>query len=204
MKSYLYEMERKDETIKTITDLIQSVSSQINSSSNHIATLEGLTNKLAPNEIREVAVQDKQNVKRELSVEEEEGYIIRMLEQQRLERVIDLQNHEYMNEKLMELIDLNEDIMQSVKDYLENREKTRQEERKYADSRIKHFTDDMVEPTIEVLESNLIQLNNGIEQVENTLNGFIEDLQNDDQKMFPEYQEKINALIQVINKAFNI
>mmetsp|Transcript_5644 Transcript_5644/g.6661 ORF Transcript_5644/g.6661 Transcript_5644/m.6661 type:complete len:198 (-) Transcript_5644:574-1167(-) len=197
-------MERKDETIKTITDLIQSVSSQINNSSNHIATLEGLTNKLVPNEIREVAVQDKQNVKRELSVEEEEEYIIRMLEQQRLERVIDLQNHEYMNEKLMELIDLNEDIMQSVKDYLEKREKTREEERKYADSRIKHFTDDMVEPTIEVLETNLIQLNNGIEQVENTLNGFVEYLQNDDQKMLPEYQEKINALIQVINKAFNI
>lgn len=197
-------MERQDETIRTITDLIHSVSSQINNSSNHIETLEGLTNKLVPNEIREVGVQDKRQTKRELSVEEEEEYIIRILEQQRLERVIDLQNHEHMNEKLMELIDLNEDILQSVKEYLEIKEKTREDERKFADSRIKHFTDDMVEPTIEVLESNLLNLNNGIEQVEHTLSGFVEDLQNSDQKMSPEYQEKVNALIQVINKASNI
>lgn len=197
-------MERQDETIKVISDLIQSVNSQIGTSSNHIATLEGLTKKLIPNETKEVEVPKKQKVKRELSLEEEEEYIIRVLEQQRLERVMDLQNHEYLNEKLMELIDLNEDIMQSVKEYLERKETTRNDERKFAESRIKHFTDNLVEPTVGVLESNLLQLNDGIEEVEQMLNGSVEYLQNSELKMSPEYQEQVNALIQVINRAFNI
>ncbi|CUM52999.1 unnamed protein product [Debaryomyces tyrocola] len=197
-------MEQQDETVKVISDLIQSLNSQIGTSSNHIATLEGLTKKLIPNETKEVEVPEKQNVKRKLSLEEEEEYIIRVLEQQRLERVMDLQNHEYLNEKLMELIDLNEDIMQSVKEYLERKGTTRNDERKFAESRIKHFTDDLVEPTVGVLESNLLQLNDGIEEVEQMLNGFVEYLQNNDLKMSPEYQEQVNALIQVINTAFNI
>lgn len=197
-------MERQDETIKVISDLIQSVNSQIGTSSNHIATLEGLTKKLIPNETKEVEVPKKQKVKREWSLEEEEEYIIRVLEQQRLERVMDLQNHEYLNEKLMELIDLNEDIMQSVKEYLERKETTRNDERKFAESRIKHFTDNLVEPTVGVLESNLLQLNDGIEKVEQMLNGSVEYLQNNELKMSPEYQEQVNALIQVINRAFNI
>ena len=197
-------MEGQDETINVIGDLIQSLNSQIGTSSNHIATLEGLTKKLIPNEVKRPSVKEKQNEKRELSLEEEEEYIIRILEQQRLERVMDLQNHEYLNEKLMELIDLNEDIMQSVKEYLERKETTRNDERKFAEARIKHFTDNLVEPTVDVLESNILQLNTGIEEVEQTLNGFVEYLQNNDLKMSPEYQEKVNALIQVINKAFNI
>lgn len=197
-------MEQQDETVKVISDLIQSLNSQIGTSSNHIATLEGLTKKLIPNETKEVEVPEKQNVKRKLSLEEEEEYIIRVLEQQRLERVMDLQNHEYLNEKLMELIDLNEDIMQSVKEYLERKGTTRNDERKFAESRIKHFTDDLVEPTVGVLESNLLQLNDGIEEVEQMLNGFVEYLQNNDLKMSPEYQVQVNALIQVINTAFNI
>lgn len=197
-------MERQDETIKVISDLIQSVNSQIGTSSNHIATLEGLTKKLIPNETKEVEVPKKQKVKRELSLKEEEEYIIRVLEHQRLERVMDLQNHEYLNEKLMELIDLNEDIMQSVKEYLERKETTRNDERKFAESRIKHFTDNLVEPTVGVLESNLLQLNDGIEEVEQMLNGSVEYLQNSELKMSPKYQEQVNALIQVINRAFNI
>lgn len=197
-------MERQEETILTITDIIQSVNTQIGNSSNHIETLEVLTNKLIPNEIKELDIPKKQTIKQELSLEEEEEYIIRILEQQRLERVIDLQNHEYMNEKLMELIDLNEDIMQSVKEYLEIKDKTRNEERRFAESRIKHFTDKSIEPTVCVLESNILELNNGIEELEQLLNGFIEYLQNNDQNMSPEYQEKVNALIQVINEAFKI
>lgn len=197
-------MERQEETILTITDIIQSVNIQIGNSSNHIETLEVLTNKLIPNEIKELDIPKKQTIKQELSLEEEEEYIIRILEQQRLERVIDLQNHEYMNEKLMELIDLNEDIMQSVKEYLEIKDKTRNEERRFAESRIKHFTDKSIEPTVCVLESNILELNNGIEELEQLLNGFIEYLQNNDQNMSPEYQEKVNALIQVINEAFKI
>lgn len=197
-------MERQDETVKVISDLIQSVNSQIGTSSNHIATLEGLTKKLIPNETKEVEVPEKENVKRKLSLEEEEEYIIQVLEQQRLERVMDLQNHEYLNEKLMELIDLNEDIMQSVKEYLERKRTTRNDERKFAESRIKHFTDNLVEPTVGVLESNLLQLNDGIEEVEQMLNEFVAYLQNSDLKMSPEYQEQVNALIQVINTAFNI
>lgn len=197
-------MERQEETILTITDIIQSVNTQIGNSSNHIETLEVLTNKLIPNEIKELDIPKKQTIKQELSLEEEEEYIIRILEQQRLERVIDLQNHEYMNEKLMELIDLNEDIMQSVKEYLEIKDKTRNEERRFAESRIKHFTDKSIVPTVCVLESNILELNNGIEELEQLLNGFIEYLQNNDQNMSPEYQEKVNALIQVINEAFKI
>ena len=197
-------MDRQDETVRVIADLIQSVNSQIDTSSNHIATLEGLTKKLIPNEVKEVEVPEKQNVKQELSLEEEEDYIIQVLEQQRLERVMDLQNHEYLNEKLMELIDLNEDIMQSVKQYLERKRTTRNDERKFAESRIKHFTDNLVEPTVGVLESNLLQLNDGIEEVEQMLNEFVAYLQNSDLKMSPEYQEQVNALIQVINTAFNI
>lgn len=197
-------MERQDETIKVISDLIQSVNSQIGTSSNHIATLEGLTKKLIPNETKEVEVPKKQKVKRELSLKEEEEYIIRVLEHQRLERVMDLQNHEYLNEKLMELIDLNEDIMQSVKEYLERKETTRNDERKFAESRIKHFTDNLVEPTVGVLESNLFQLNDSIEEVEQMLNESVEYLQNSELKMSPKYQEQVNALIQVINRAFNI
>lgn len=197
-------MERQDETIKVISDLIQSVNSQIGTSSNHIATLEGLTKKLIPNETKEVEVPKKQKVKRELSLKEEEEYIIRVLEHQRLERVMDLQNHEYLNEKLMELIDLNENIMQSVKEYLERKETTRNDERKFAESRIKHFTDNLVEPTVGVLESNLFQLNDSIEEVEQMLNESVEYLQNSELKMSPKYQEQVNALIQVINRAFNI
>ena len=197
-------MERQDETIKIISDLVQSVNSQIGTSSNHIATLEGLTKKLIPNETKEVEVPKKQKVKREWSLEEEEEYIIRVLEQQRLERVMVLQNHEYLNEKLMELIDLNEDIMQSVKEYLERKETTRNDERKFAESRIKHFTDNLVEPTVGVLESNLFQLNDSIEEVEQMLNESVEYLQNSELKMSPKYQEQVNALIQVINRAFNI
>lgn len=195
-------MERQEECIRTVSSLVQSVNTQVSDSSKRIANLETVTKALTPDETYDLSSSETNATKRELSLEEEEEYIIQALERQRLERVMDLQNLEYVHSNLVELIDLNDDILQSVKEYLEQKGDARLKDKQLGDQNLQHYIDDLIEPTISVLDANLVDLQSGIRDIELRFNGLIESLQDDQQKM-PVYQEKINEMIRIINDLCN-
>ena len=55
--------------------------------------------------------------------------IIRKLEEERLSLIMDIQREDFVSSKLIELIDQNQEIIESVKEYLEARESIQEERR---------------------------------------------------------------------------
>ena len=60
--------------------------------------------------------------------------IIRKLEEERLSLIMDIQREDFVSSKLIELIDQNQEIIESVKEYLEARESIQEEEAAYTRS----------------------------------------------------------------------
>ena len=84
--------------------------------------------------------------------------IIRKLEEERLSLIMDIQREDFVSSKLIELIDQNQEIIESVKEYLEARESIQEEEAAYAKKQLDIFVNDIVLPILAQLNENLTGL----------------------------------------------
>ena len=84
--------------------------------------------------------------------------IIRKLEEERLSLIMDIQREDFVSSKLIELIDQNQEIIESVKEYLEARESIQEEEAAYTKKQLDIFVNDIVLPILAQLNENLTGL----------------------------------------------
>lgn len=196
-------MEGQDEAIRTLTELFESANIQINDSFKNIRTLESLTKNLNCSGEPDGTTSKDHDSKRDLTLEEEEEYIILALEQERMNRIMELQKRDYIGEKLQEVITQNEDIMMSVKEYLITKQEIRSHEEEQAELRLNHYSKDLMEPKLAELDVNISDLQIGMRRVERLLNEVMRHAKDADTKLSADFQGQLNTLVGAINKVYN-
>lgn len=100
------------------------------------------------------------------AVEDDEA-VVALLEHERLDLVMDIQKQDYLCEKICDLNDQNCDIVDSVREFYENKDDTRRDYDAYSHLRLAHFTDDYVQLRLDLLDLNVA----GMESQVNRLHG---------------------------------
>lgn len=191
-------MDKSYDEITAITSLVQSLTQLVKDSPDHINRLQTIAASMVPketfNELCTKQVEDPS----EPQVTEE--YVVHLLENQRLDLVMDIQKEDFIGEKLSELIQQNEDIMGSVKEYFARKDTIRREEEDEAAQRYSKYVCDVIEPTHDHLESSLGVFNLAIVKIKQLLLEFGDETKrNDDILLSKEYQTKLNELVKILN-----
>ena len=191
-------MDKPYDEITAITSLVQSLTQLVKDSSDHINRLQAISASMVPkdtfNELCTTQIED--NSEPQVT----EDYVIHLLENQRLDLVMDIQKQDLIGEKLSELIQQNEEIMGSVKEYFAKKDTIRKEEEDDAAQRYSNYVCDVIEPTHDHLESSLGVFNLAIVEIKELLLEFGDETKrNDEILLSKEYQTKLNELVKTLN-----
>ncbi|ABN64935.1 predicted protein [Scheffersomyces stipitis CBS 6054] len=198
-------MDKPFDEIQAISTLLHGLTSGLADSAERINNIQTLTEKLVDKEKYEEFIKDTQvDFPDDLNgkpIEEQEELLIRQLEKDRLDMVLELQRHDFIGEKLLELIDQNEDIVETVKEYLQSKDSIRREEEEYAKKRFENYAENILQPTIDQLDTNLFDLYTGMHKVQEHLKEFTEISEETNNTMVsPQYQSDLNMLVSRLNE----
>lgn len=121
------------------------------------------------------------------------------LERERLSLLTDIQKHEYIGDRLRELLEPNKKIIADVKLYLANRQHIHDSETTANEERLAHYETRVVEPTVEKLRQCTDTLHSSISE-------YSQSVQQAWQKSLPEtlsapeFQANLNGLVDALNK----
>ncbi|KAK6198075.1 uncharacterized protein RJT21DRAFT_54307 [Scheffersomyces amazonensis] len=200
-------MEGIDE-VSAISSLVRSLTQELSDSTENIQKLESITKGLVtPQEYEQLSQSQStthESENQQITLEEEEDYIISKLETDRINLVLELQKQEYFEDKLKEVVIQNEDLVANVKEYLESRDAIHQEDVQYVNQRFDHYSEQMLQPTIDSLDSRLFDLHRGVHKIREILTTLIShNSENDTILHSPEYQHKLDLLVESINKIYD-
>ncbi|KAK6455233.1 uncharacterized protein RJT20DRAFT_55683 [Scheffersomyces xylosifermentans] len=198
-------MEKSFDEIQSISSLLHSLTIQLTDSSDHITKLQKLATDLVSSEQYDSLSQpqpgsDDSKKITELTPEDEENLMIQLLEKERLSLVLEVQKHDFLGEKLVELVDQNEDIVETVKEYLQSKDAIRREEEDFAKRRFDNYMDNILQPTIDQLDSNLFDLYTGVHRIQESLKEFSSTTTKAEEKLLSkQYQDDLNSLVGSLN-----
>ncbi|KAK6464666.1 hypothetical protein DFJ63DRAFT_334217 [Scheffersomyces coipomensis] len=164
-------MDRSIDEVSAISSLVRSLVQQLAESNDNIAKLESIAKAFVPQDEYEQLIQpplsdsktdSKNKETKKVPIEEEEAYVIQKLEQERMELVLELQKEDFLKEKLVEVLTQNEDLVETVKEYLESKDSIQKEEEDYVKNRFENYSERVLQPTIDRLDSQLFDLHRGI------------------------------------------
>lgn len=198
---------------RKINTLIGSLEGQLQDTSGRVEKLELLSKKLIPeNELSNFLKEYKDfkqggeegGVRKEDQAEEDpEASMIKELEQQRINLVMDIQEQDYIRDKLLELINHNSDMVSSVKEYLENKPQMIKDDYAMINERLKHYIHDFVRPSVDGLKLNNMEMNKQLSNVESLLTEVSIKLEYNELVISsPEYRAKLNECIKILNELF--
>ncbi|RLV94132.1 hypothetical protein JA1_001935 [Spathaspora sp. JA1] len=184
--------------LSAISTLVQTLTPEVSETNDEILRLEKLIKELVTEE------EYKELTKRTSSpptgtITEDE--IIKKLQEHRVNLVMKLQKQDFINEKLQELIIQNQDILDSVKEYLETKELIHQQELNHQRDLFNNFSGNVVAPTINSLDRDLQDMELEINRAQFKLEKLIDKQGKvDDVLQSSEYQEKLNLLVKSLNE----
>lgn len=203
-------MEKTYDDLLAISALVQSLTQQLSESSDQVAKLEKIARELVPDYDKLIAAEalTTTNEPEEeviLSPEEQDEIIIKKLEQQRLNILMEIQKEDFLSEKLQELIDQNQTILESIKEYLENKDHIHKEEEEQIQRAYDHYVHNKIQPIIDQLDSNLFDLYTGIHKVQSMLDKEFTNRESITNTLeSQEYQETLDSTINKLNEIFTI
>lgn len=125
--------------------------------------------------------------------------MVRDLQNQRIQLVMDIQQQEYTKLKLKELVSHNSEMVSSVKEYLENKHSLVKQDYALVNSKIHHYVKDFVSPNVEALNANNVYMMKSLKLVEKAMVQLEQLLSLGDGK----YQEKVDEVIKRLNSVCN-
>ncbi|KAF6072051.1 hypothetical protein FOB64_000404 [Candida albicans] len=138
-------MDNSYDDLSAISTLVSSLSQNVSDSEEYITKLQSLSKNLVSKDQYEqlskeadVLTESNNNAN-----DNDEMSIIRKLEEERLSLIMDIQREDFVSSKLIELIDQNQEIIESVKEYLEARESIQEEEAAYTKKQLDIFVNDI-------------------------------------------------------------
>lgn len=191
-------MEKSLDEITSISTLVQQLAQQVTLGQEQLSKVQHLAQELSGN-YQELSQESTKSPE-----VDEETLLIQKLEQDRLTLVMDLQQQDYIQEKLLEIIEQNEDTVETVKDYLQTKDQIRREERDHADKKFKYYVDNTLQSTIDQLNSMSFDLNADMKKVEKLVQVLLENTGEClDELEGQEYVEKLSRYIKGLNDAYN-
>ncbi|RCK65764.1 hypothetical protein Cantr_01568 [Candida viswanathii] len=186
-------MEKSYDDLLAISNLVLTLNQRVNDSAEYITKLQAITREIAPrkdgNDTTEPVLPASQGSD---EVEDE----IRKLEQERIALVMDIQKQDFVSEKLIELIEQNQEMLESVKEYLQARESIRIEEEVYTKRDIEVFVTEIIRPTREQLQENSQNLHTRIGKLTEKLISIELDIQKEPALLQSEqYRKEVNLLV---------
>ncbi|EGV66273.1 hypothetical protein PSN45_003198 [Yamadazyma tenuis] len=199
-------MEEFGDIGSKLGDLISNLATQLSDTTTQVETLERLSKKLVPeNELpgflREVrTINGNGNSQSQTSVDAE-TQMIRNLEVQRSQLVMDIQKQEYIRQKISELVNHNSEMVYSVKEYMENKPKITKDDYTAINNRVVHYVDDFLKSNILSLHINNVEMKKNLQSVELLMEQLRKQIeQNYEILSSTEYQENLNQIIQKLNQ----
>lgn len=204
-------MEKESDEVSTIFLLVQELAQQISKGQEEMMKVQHLTQELSNNydELSSNKGALKQSeMNGELLLEQsemdEESLLIQKLEQDRLSLIMDLQRQEYIQEKLIDIIDQNQETVDTVKDYLETKDQIRQEERNHAAKIFKYYELNTLQPTIENLKSMTTDLDFDVARIQHVVQVLVENTELSlEQLQGDHYRQNLLNFIKGINDIYN-
>lgn len=197
-------MDKSYDDLLAISSLVLTLNQRVNESAESIFKLQEISNVIVPHNSTTVKTTTDQpqdncssnNDNEDDDEEEDESSIIRKLEDERIALVMDIQKQDFVGEKLRELIDQNQEMLDSVKEYLQARESIQIEEDLYTKNDIEKFVHDIIQPTrIQLRENNQI-LHTKIERLAEKLMEIEQDIQREPTLLQSEsYQKEVKYLV---------
>ncbi|MCP8716017.1 MAG: hypothetical protein M5E90_01200 [Asgard group archaeon] len=197
-------MDKSYDDLLAISSLVLTLNQRVNESAESIFKLQEISNVIVPhNSTTDKTTTDQpqdncssNNDNEDDDEEEDESSIIRKLEDERIALVMDIQKQDFVGEKLRELIDQNQEMLDSVKEYLQARESIQIEEDLYTKNDIEKFVHDIIQPTrIQLRENNQI-LHTKIERLAEKLMEIEQDIQREPTLLQSEsYQKEVKYLV---------
>ncbi|EGW31543.1 uncharacterized protein SPAPADRAFT_141014 [Spathaspora passalidarum NRRL Y-27907] len=191
-------MDKTYDDLSAISTLVQTLTPQVTESGDHIARLEKLIQELVTKEEYQELI--RQPAEATTTIDSNEA-AIKKLEESRLAIVMELQKQDFLGEKLQELIYQNQDIVDSVKEYLESKDHIHREEEKHVKQLCNNFVENVVQPTIDSLDTGSLEMNKNIHKAQTKLGKvFHEKQQADEMLQSREYQQQLNELVKALNE----
>lgn len=173
----------EDDINYKIYKLVQSINHKLTNTGEMISFLEQETEKLAPKDELSEFLDTYQNS--EIQPNDLE-IIIHNLETQRIQLVMDIQQQDYIRDKLQQLINHNAEMVLSVKEYLENRPELLKEDYGVLNTRYKSYVSQAKKQIAK------LQFNNY--EMKKSLNLILDKLSVIELKDIPQINELINVL----------
>lgn len=196
-------MDKVSEDVQTLTHLIQSLGNQLNESNNQINTLKLAAQKLVSKEEYDQLSLIKPRNLQEVE-EDDEDIIIQELEKEKLGHMMDLQKQDFISDKLLELIEQNRGIVESVKEFFQHKQEIRSDDEAISDNRLEHFKSVMIQPNIDLINLSVADLQKKMGVL---LVSFAQVQQAIDKDsgllLSPDYQENVKELIDKLNNLFH-
>lgn len=196
---------------KKVNALTGKLEYQLQDITTRVEKLELLSKKLIPDnelsqflkEYKEVKNKPKETGENGIDDTELDSAMIRYLEKQRIDLVMDIQGQDYIRDKLMELIGHNSDMVSSVKEYLENKPQMIKDDYTMINERINHYVQDFVKPTVGNLKVNNLEMKRQVSYIETIIHDLNKKLQENHLIMLSsDYETKINECIKRLNELF--
>lgn len=192
-------MDNSYDDLLAISTLVLSLSQNVSDSEEYITKLQSLSKNLVSKDQFEqlskeadVLTESNNNAN-----DNDEMSIIRKLEEERLSLIMDIQREDFVSSKLIELIDQNQEIIESVKEYLEARESIQEEEAAYTKKQLDIFVNDIVLPILAQLNENLTGLLARMKNVARKLLRIqLRAKENPDLAMSENYRKEFTELVQ--------
>lgn len=198
-------MDKSYDDLLAISNLVLILNQRINESAETISKIQAISQEILPqkdvNGKNDVTESINNHNTKSLNVKEEEedddeNSTIRKLEEERMELVMDIQKQDFISEKLIELIDQNQEMLESVKEYLQARESIQIEEDIYTKNDIERFVHGIVQPVRDQLQNNTQIVRRQIAALTEKLIKIEEDIQREPSLLqSEEYRKEVNYLV---------
>ncbi|KAI3405604.2 hypothetical protein KGF56_001622 [Candida oxycetoniae] len=151
---------------QAISKLVAMLNQKINDSNETLLKLHETVKSLVPQEVYEQFIESRSaglgSAKMELAKMElatstsslgNEDEILRNLQREQLQLIMELQKQDFITEKLENLILQNQEVLETIKEFLISHDKSQQEELQEARYRLKSYIENSIQPTLEHLKS---------------------------------------------------
>lgn len=198
-------MEETGDIVHRVESLVDNISSKLDGTFSSIQQLEEQLHNFVPEEklqeFIDLSKQYEDNDHINNQRHDEEQLLIQRLEAQRMNLVMDIQREDYIRNKLTELIEHNDEMISSVKDYLVNRQTIVNQDYQKVNDKVNHYLQEFIKPSLKNLNTNNRELNQSIHNVEIMINHLLSEF---NQKLLnsKEYNERVNEVIYKLNEVF--
>lgn len=190
-------MEKSYEDVQTLLNLAQALNQQVADADSRISEFQLLTRHLVSREQYEELCADPDGT---VDPPIDEQHIIDELHKHRLQLAMDLQKQDFVTEKLTELIDQSKGIIDSVKEFFQQKETLRREDAALAQRRISHFEKNIIDPKVVTLDENVGEIESRMRSLESMFRDILASSEQANETLLSEeFQHRLDLVVASLN-----